>query len=134
VTSENPYSSPAADAFDVSASAADSETLGAIARATFLAWEKLRLLYVAILGSLTLLLAVLESTELLWSFRFWATVVQGAVAANICYFAGPVAETFVTWLGLRARWPRVVLFSFGTILSCLLALGVLAGLLLPDMD
>jgi hypothetical protein len=37
------------------------ETIGAIAKRTFLAWEKLRLIYVGILGVETILFCVLAS-------------------------------------------------------------------------
>jgi len=53
-------------------------------------------------------------------------VVEGAVVANIAYFAGPTIETYVKWLGNDRAWPRWVMFVAGTLLSIVLTVGVLA--------
>jgi len=132
MNSENPYSSPPA----LSVSPPDSvpSTFGGIARSTFLAWEKLRLVYVGLLAAVTLLLAALDPSRSFTSLRFWIPVVEGAVVANVCYFAGPIIETYVTWLGFRGRWLRYTLFVLGTLFSIMLAFGAIASLLLPTMD
>ncbi len=110
-------------------------SLQAIARPTFLAWEKLRPAYLVSLVVTTLVTAVLDSSAvLLGSLKFWLIVGQGAVVANLCYFVGPAVETYVNWLGWRPPWLRPVLFVLGTVLSCLLAFCVVVGLLLPDQD
>jgi hypothetical protein len=56
------------------------------------------------------------------------------VVANLCYFAGPIVETYIVWLGFRAAWVRIVLFVLGTLFSCILAFATVAGQLIPNMD
>ena len=102
-----------------------------IARGTFLAWEKLRVIYVAILAVITILL-IAPSGFL--DERVLLLVVEGAVVANAAYFAGPTIETYIKWLGYDRAWPRWVMFGAGTLLSIVLVVGVLATELLPDQE
>lgn len=129
---ENPYASSTLPATDELAVAPPS-SLGVLARGIFLAWEKLRLIYIAILGLVTLSLVMME-TDVLFSPGFWGTVLEGAVFANVCFFAGPVIETYVTWLGFKAKWLRPTMFLLGMGLSCLLTFGVVGTYLLPTMQ
>ena len=87
---DNPYSKPGIDSIGETALIEPTESLGSIARETFLAWES--------------------------------------------FFAGPIIETYVTWLGFRAKWLRATMFVLGTSLSCLLAFAAVATHLIPDMD
>ena len=103
------------------------QSLPAIAREVFLAWEKLRLVYVAVLATVTLVL--IESPGAVTS-RLAIDVVVGALAANVLYFAGPLTESYLRWLGYERGWPRWVLFLGGTILAVVFAVGVLAPQLL----
>ncbi len=113
---------------------APPKSLLEIAKVIFLAWEKLRIGYLAILILITLVPSLLAPRELWYSVRFWIRLAEGAVLANICYFAGPIIETYWTWLGFRGSWLRIVLFIVGTLFACLLAFGVMATLLLHGMD
>ncbi|TWT84572.1 hypothetical protein CA13_60520 [Planctomycetes bacterium CA13] len=128
----NPYSTPtsepAAESVDGSISA--SRSLGDIARSTFLAWEKLRVVFIVLLGLLTVLLA----GRSLMRLRILLLIVEGAIAANVCYFAGPIIETYVRWLGYDGKWVRWFLFVGGTLLTAILAIAALAGTLIPDQD
>ena len=109
---------------DPSAKPADG-TLGGIAKRTFVAWEKLRIWYVGILGVQTILLVVLAKG--LWFDRqFWMMVIEGAIAANLCFFAGPILETYVNWLGYPTKFLRWFLLIAGTCFSCLLVFIALA--------
>lgn len=105
-------------------------SLSAIARPTFLAWERLRLVYIVVLGILTLLLVgpAIDQPRVLM------LIGEGAIAANLCYFAGPIAETYVRWLGYEAGWVRWALFLGGTVLSAVLAVEMLAFFLLPGQN
>ena len=127
---ENPYSS-ATDAISSEVLATDPKvgSLQIIARETFLAWEKLRVAYVAILAVITILMI---ATCGLLSGRLILLAMKGALAANVLYFAGPTIETYVKWLGYDRVWPRWVMFAGGTLLSIVLAVGVLATELLAD--
>ena len=130
---ENPYSSPT-DTSTETTLATEDEAIPAlltIARQTFLAWEKLRVVYVAVLAVITILL-IAPSGFL--NPRLLLLTAEGAVIANIAYFAGPTIETYMKWLGYDRAWPRWVMFAGGTLFSIILAVGVLATGLLPDQD
>ena len=81
-----------------------------VARAVFLSWEKLRLLYLGILAPWTLLLVAGAGLR---RPGLWLTVALGAVFANACYFAGPLLETYARWLGAEGVWLRRLLFAGG---------------------
>lgn len=106
-----------------------AESVWGIARATFLAWEKLRLVYIVTLGAATVALSFVDRPLLLYSFKFWAEVGVGAVVANLCYFAGPAIETYATWLGVRTPWIRPTLFVLGTLFTFLLAVCMVMSIL-----
>lgn len=136
MSSNNPYSSPTAEPSpDVSSEPSPpSNTLGAIAKRTFLAWEKLRLVYNFVLAALTGLMVALDYETVVHSDSFVMLLVEGAIGANLCFFAGPILDTYFTWLGLKGKWFRVTVFVVGTLFSCLLAFGILAASLLPNMN
>ncbi|QDV47170.1 hypothetical protein Enr13x_70790 [Stieleria neptunia] len=131
---KNPYSTPL---FDASSATADSQaastkslSLGSIAKSTFLAWERLRLIFVVVLGLLTLLLAGPDLTKL----RTLVLIAEGAIIANVCFFAGPIIETYVRWLGYDRKWVRWFLFVGGTMLTAMLAVATMASIFLPDQN
>lgn len=114
----NPYSSPLADSNSIQNpdDAVSVPTLGAIARVVFLAWERLRLIYLFVLAVVTLLMTGAQLMQL----QMLALVLGGAVMANLCFFAGPIIETYVRWLGYQRTWVRWFLFVGGLILSMVL--------------
>jgi hypothetical protein len=135
--SENPYSSPlvleTSPEHKTSAApftTASNSNLMEIARSTFLAWEKLRFLYIGLLGTLTLLLCGREIVNI----EILMLVIAGAFVANVCYFAGPILETYVSWLGLKGKWFRWMLFTVGTLFTMVLAVAFLADNLLPNQN
>ena len=122
---QNPYTSPIAAGEELAA----NQPLQEIARTTFVAWEKLRLIYIGVLALVTIAAAAMSGKPIDIDLA-WATVV-GAIFANACYFAGPITETYVTWLGYRGSWLRLALFVTGTLFACGLALGTIVFLTLP---
>ncbi len=130
---QNPYSSSAAPPSpEVLAATNDTvRSLSTIARETYLAWEKLRIAYVALLAMLTVILIGLSGSL---NRPILVLIVKGAFFANIAFFAGPTIETYVKWLGYDRAWPRWFMFVGGTVLSIVLAVAVLATELLPDQD
>ncbi|MDX1962144.1 MAG: hypothetical protein SFX18_03260 [Pirellulales bacterium] len=91
----------------------------AIYREIFLRWERLRLVFNAVLVALSLIVG--SAFGLLNTFRFWLLCVEGGIVLNICYFAGPVVESYFTWLtGRELKDMGFILFILGTIL-CMLA-------------
>ncbi len=98
--------------------------LEAIARRTFWEWEKLRLWFNGVLTAWTLLVAALFTEPLFRDPRLWTLATAGGVVANICFFAGPIVETYFTWLGWRAfgtRGLRWVIFALGTLATAMVA-------------
>ncbi len=61
-------------------------------------------------------------------------IAEGAIVANLCYFAGPIIETYVRWLGYDRKWVRWFLFVGGTVLTGMLAIATMAFMFLPDQD
>lgn len=113
---ENPFSSPIAESPKTADSAgANPDSLTSIAKRVFLAWEKLRIAYIAILGVLTCLLAGTD----LFQTRLLVLIVECGLVANICFFAGPIVETYICWLGFGKAWVRWPLFIGGTLLTIL---------------
>lgn len=96
------------------------EPLDTIARRVFWEWEKLRLIYVAWLVFLTLGVTFLHPS-LFKQGEYWFAVVAGAVGANAAFFAGPIVETYLTWLGVKASWLRWALFTAGMLFASFLA-------------
>ena len=88
----------------------------------FFAWEKLRVLYVLALAAVTLSSIPLEAMKRL---DVWIAVAILAIGANACYFAGPIAETYLCWLGQRRNIVRSALFVGGTAFAGLLAYAML---------
>ena len=111
----NPYTSPQADTV---ISSSDSEnvvepTLLQIAKRVFLDWEKMRLIYIGVLVAFTLLVGFSE----LGNPVFWGVSIVGAIIANLCYFLGPIVDTYVSWLGFRSVALRWTMFVLGTLLT-----------------
>ncbi len=121
----NPYAAPPSEPIAESPQikAVSTDSLDAIARRTFYAWEKLRIVYIGVLVLITLGFVGLRR---LWGLELSFTMIVGAVGANVCFFAGPVVETYVVWLGYRGKRLRYVLFSAGLALSIGLAVVMLA--------
>ncbi|MEZ6035647.1 MAG: hypothetical protein R3C17_21320 [Planctomycetaceae bacterium] len=129
---DNPYSSPAIDIPPHTVAAippsVSSNSLAALAKPTFLAWERLRILFIFVPGLVTVLLAGRNIAAL----RTLVLIAEGAIVANICYFAGPIVETYVRWLGYEGKWVRWFLFVGGTTLTTILAAATMASTFLPD--
>ncbi len=133
--SENPYSSPIAEANHPESIEATSVALpfGTLAKRVFLAWERLRIVYLLILGIFTLLLCAPSLANFgATAWRTMVVMVKGAIFANLCYFAGPASETYLRWLGYDRPWVRWFLFGAGTLFTAALALMALSTTLLPD--
>ncbi len=91
------------------------------ARAVFLAWERLRLVYNAALAAVVLAVAGRDLADP----QFHEFLIPAALGANLCFCLGPVVEGYLALIGadrLIARW---LLFSSGLLLGCVLAGGSL---------
>lgn len=127
--SDNPYSSPVVELQPI-IPAPNPNSLSEIARATFLAWEKLRLIYIGILGIWTLLI----SGRHIASVEILSLVIVGGLISNVLYFAAPIVDTYVRWLGYTGKWVRILLFVGGTLVTMIFALGALSSALLPNQN
>ncbi len=126
----NPYQSPeaASDAPTVEP-VAIGDSFEAIAKRTFLDWEKLRLWFNAVLVVWTWGVAQSWFSFAIFSEpAFWMQFVVMVVTVNLCFLAGPATESCVTWLGFRTHALRLSLFVFGTVAgmgaSCLAMIGL----------
>ena len=84
--------------------------------AVFFAWEKLRLVFNFLLfGMMLCYFNPLESPFLA------GRAVELAVAANLCFCAGPVVENYLCWLAFPRKPPKRVrwfMFVIGIVFSC----------------
>jgi hypothetical protein len=107
----NPYAPPSAPGPWVKAAESSDKSLLALAKRVFFAWEKLRVVYIALLVVETV---ALIGPLLLFDERIFFMVVEGAIVVNLFFFAGPVVETSIRWLGYERQWPRWAMFISGT--------------------
>jgi hypothetical protein len=128
----NPYATTSLESGDPAAlpGSADRASLMEILRQTFLAWERLRIVYIALLALLTLLLA----GQNLLRIQTLVMIVEGAIVANVCFFAGPITESYIHWLGYEGKWVRWFLFIAGTFLTAILAIAGFATVFLPNQN
>jgi len=108
-------------------------SLLSLARSVFIEWERLRIVYIVTLGAFTMMLAVpgvfYNGSQLL-SMRGLLMIAEGAIVANIIYFAGPTTETYYRWLGYDRKSCRWFLFLSGTLLTAVLAIVFLSSRLI----
>jgi hypothetical protein len=92
---------------------------GEAAQGVFLAWECLRVLYNVIAISVF----VGWACYLLGSSENWlpSPLLSFVLLTNLAFCAGPCAEGYLVWLGIRDRRPlRAALFIAGTLVACFL--------------
>jgi hypothetical protein len=87
-----------------------------VLRSTLIRWERLRILYNLILIAIVVLPVGGGPVELP-ELADLPILAVGAVLANLCYLAGPAAESYLAWLGLRSRWVTLALFAGGVLVS-----------------
>jgi len=86
-------------------------------------WEKLRLVYNAILVPWSIFLIAVLPESPLWPLELFV----GGFLANVCFCIGPVAETYLVWIGANAQIARGWLFALGTAFTALAAFATLAN-------
>jgi len=87
------------------------------ARAVFLAWERLCVVYNAVL----VVVVLIFGGSYLGDGAFWWFLAYYAVIANLCYCLGPVIEGYFGLLGADRRLVRWSVFVLGTLFGSLLA-------------
>ncbi len=99
-------------------------------RSILFAWEKTRFLYNFILAVVVLgtvfahpySVFILSHTDSLKHIELWIFLLKGVFFANVFYFAAPVIECYLSWVGFRSRTPRFLLFLAGITLASLLTM------------
>ena len=84
-------------------------------RLILLRWERLRILYNLLLVGLVMIPT--GGAFQLPTLRELPVLAVGAALANLCFMAGPMADAYLSWLGLRSRWVTAGLFAAGLLIS-----------------
>ncbi len=116
MSDSNPYR-PSPEAIPVGKPEEDQAFVD-VAKGVLLQWELLRLPFVVVLASATLVLGWDQAG----SIQFWVEAVFGAIVVNVCYFLGPAVETYVRYLGFSYYLPLRYAMYLAGILLCLLAI------------
>jgi len=90
----------------------------------FFAWEKLRILYNGLL-----ILVVLVRIE--FNLQLFFFFLEPAIYANLCFCAGPVAEGYLTLIGLPRQQFRWLIFWVGFFITFALAIIYTHGIHFP---
>jgi hypothetical protein len=83
-------------------------------------WEWLRLVYNGVLA--LEVLALWGPSGSSWDRGGWRFLIGRALAANVLYCAGPVANAYAHWIGLRHRAVTALIFLAGLCLAMLITL------------
>jgi hypothetical protein len=83
----------------------------------FQRWEKLRPWYNVILVAVLVVSHVPHMGVLFLEPMALLVWLIGAALANICFLAGPLAEAYLSWLGVRSRYVMPLLFIGGVLIS-----------------
>ncbi len=110
--------------------------LDQLARRIFVAWERLRIVYNSVLALTVLCVGTIYYLQ----YRPPALPLTGLlgivvpfIGANVCFFAGPIVETYLAWLGNRTETLRLIMMLLGTGLSMVIAIGWTILLMNPQL-
>lgn len=92
-------------------------TFATHAQPIFRRWEKLRLGYNALLVVALIQIHGLSLRAKSFEPLTLGICLTGGVLANLCFLAGPLAECYFAWLGLRSRLVTAALFVGGVLVS-----------------
>jgi hypothetical protein len=90
---------------------------------TFLAWERLRIWYNAVLV-VAVLLGSIPAPQWILSLEFIMNVPQGVILVNLAFSIGMLVEFYLLWFGWWRNWMRTGLFVVGAALSFFVTLSV----------
>lgn len=89
-------------------------------------WERMRLVYNAVVGMAGIaLISLMGGWEALTDEETWYGVIGSAIFCNLAYFLGPLVDVYghvITRGRLEFKDLRVVLFILGTVLTLLVML------------
>lgn len=124
VTNPNPYSAPITESGNqVQGEPAVKVSLLDLAKPIFIKWERLRIVYIVVVGAVSVAALLRNGPTDDGLF----TLVAGFFIANALYFAGPITEVYVSWLrgSNETLWLRFLLFVSGVMITSALAVTVL---------
>ena len=93
----------------------------------FRSWEFLRIVYNAILFVLSILM-IWDLWPKVLVIPVLMNATLAAIAANICFFLGPITESYLNWLGWKPKKLRSVLFVLGMILSATIVICIIGAM------
>jgi hypothetical protein len=102
------------------------------ARRIFLRWERLRIWYNLILTCLVVGVTLASRQETTDWYLLTGRCIIGAVVANLLYIAGPIAESYLQWLGVRSRAITPIIFVSGLLAAMVLAAISVLSVLQPS--
>jgi hypothetical protein len=106
--------------------ASDDSVLGRL-KPVLIRWELLRVPYNMILV-IAVVAAVSAWPTQPWGHSiFWGRLLLAAMAANVCFCAGPAFDGYLTWLGLSRWWSTATIFAVGTTLAVTLAYSIVSS-------
>lgn len=94
----------------------------------FRRWERLRPLYNGLLAVFVALGPAFRHADAPEQVFALVVCLFGAVLANLCYMAGPIAEAYLVWLGIESRIVTATLFVVGVAISLPLTILFVAGI------
>jgi hypothetical protein len=117
----NPYAAPVATLADSLPSSSGSSRYEAVGKVVVM-WEKLRLLYNAIMIPFAVLMF---AAKYLFTqgvaMQDPAILPVGGILANLFFCVGPTIDGYLTWFGFRHRFVTAFLFISGVACTMLLA-------------
>lgn len=84
-----------------------------------MAWEKLRIVYNAVLVAVVITVTAIGGMKSDWELVRY--LIACAMVANLVYCAGPVAEGYAALFAIPRRASRIVLFTLGLLISACFA-------------
>ncbi len=105
-----------------------------IARAVFIKWEKLRIVYnILLLVLLWFVVTPMTHRSVLNPFLL-TYYLLGGLAANMCFFAGPLLESYLAWLKIQSPWITAAIFIGGVLVSVPLLVAYISMVPRPMAD
>ncbi len=84
-------------------------------------WEKFRMVFNAVLITLTLALSLMVDPQRLFTPLYWIQISLGGLITNLCFFTGPAIEGYGRYFNLWNFGLSVALFVVGLLFTCFLA-------------
>ena len=130
----NPYSAPEEmrDPADPTSALSTRDQRCLTIGRVLVTWEKLRILYNAILGVEALFVFFVGWRAAVHFDDIVITIGVGALTANVCFCLGPLMDGYLSWFGLRSYAITACLYVVGLGIAVLLGGILMLALAAPD--